>query len=56
MNTIDIIRLIRRTLDTIRVSGKEDIDAMLGCMNALDTLVNTLEKEKEQDDGRQDNQ
>jgi hypothetical protein len=34
-----ILRIVRNTLDKIHVQGKDDISAMLGCMNALDEFI-----------------
>lgn len=35
---VDLIEAIQHTLETIHVRGRDDIDAMLGVMMALDKL------------------
>ena len=45
---MDIIQFVINTLNTVRVSGKEDLQKVLGCILALESLINdTEEKEKE---------
>ena len=34
-----IIKIVLNTLDDIEIKGKKNIDAMLGCMNALESFV-----------------
>lgn len=46
---VDIIKAVLATLDTIPVKGKENLDAMLGCMNALTSIVKNSEKEVKAD-------
>ena len=36
---ITIIKIVLNTLDDIEVRGKQNLDAMLGCMNALEGFV-----------------
>lgn len=45
---MDIIQFVITTLNTIKVSGKEDLQKLLGCILALESLIkDTEEKEKE---------
>ena len=44
---VTIIKLVLNTLDGIEIKGKKNIDAMLGCMNALESFIKTAENEKE---------
>lgn len=45
---MEIIQFIINTLNTIKVSGKDDLQKLLGCILALESLINdTEEKEKE---------
>lgn len=36
---VTIIKIVLNTLDDIEVRGKQNLDAMLGCMNALESFV-----------------
>ena len=44
---VTIIKLVLNTLDDIEIKGKKNIDAMLGCMNALENFIYEAEKKKE---------
>lgn len=44
---ITIIKLVLNTLDDIEIKGKKNIDAMLGCMNALESFIHEAEAQKE---------
>lgn len=37
----DVIRSVRLTLERIEVRGSANLDALLGCMQALDRLMET---------------
>lgn len=52
MDPINHINLIMGTLDGVRVSGRENWDRLLGCMQALEELKMFLTKEAS--DGRAD--
>lgn len=41
-----IIKLVLNTLEDIEIKGKHNIDAMLGCMNALESFIQKAEAEK----------
>lgn len=43
---VTIIKLVLNTLEDIEIKGKKNIDAMLGCMNALESFVKTAEAEE----------
>lgn len=42
---LTIIKLVLNTLEDIEIKGKKNIDAMLGCMNALENFVQLAEAE-----------
>ena len=42
MNT-ELIKMVISTLDTIEVRGRDNLDKMLGCINALETVVQSIE-------------
>lgn len=45
---MDVIKYVITTLNEIHVSGKDDLQKLLGCILALEALVkDTEEKEKE---------
>ena len=44
---VTIIKLVLNTLDDIEIKGKKNIDAMLGCMNALENFIHEAENKKE---------
>ena len=44
---ITILKLVLNTLDDIEIKGKKNIDAMLGCMNALEEFIHQAENKKE---------
>ena len=43
---ITILKLVLNTLEEIEIKGKKNIDAMLGCMNALENFIQTAEAEE----------
>jgi hypothetical protein len=45
MVDVTIIKLVLNTLEDIEIKGKKNIDAMLGCMNALENFIQTAEAE-----------
>ena len=44
---ITILKLVLNTLNDIEIKGKKNIDAMLGCMNALEEFIHQAENKKE---------
>ena len=42
MNT-ELIKMVISTLDTIEVKGRDNMDKLLGCINALETVVQSSE-------------
>lgn len=45
---MEILNFVINTLNTIKVSGKEDLQKVLGCILALESLMKAEEKEKEE--------
>jgi hypothetical protein len=45
MTDVTIIKLVLNTLEGIEIKGKKNIDAMLGCINALESFVQKAETE-----------
>ena len=43
-NAIQLLKAVRSTMDTIAVLGVENQDKFVGCANAVQTVVQTLEK------------
>ena len=43
MTDVTIIKLVLNTLEDIEIKGKRNLDAMLGCMNALESFVQSAE-------------
>lgn len=39
----DLLKAVIHTLNTVSVHGKEDLDSMLGCIQALEKLVSEIE-------------
>lgn len=50
MTDVTIIKLVLNTLEDIEIKGKKNIDAMLGCMNALENFVKTAEADNKKED------
>jgi hypothetical protein len=48
---VTIIKLVLNTLDDIEIKGKKNIDAMLGCMNALESFIQQAEAENKKKSG-----
>lgn len=48
---MDIIQFVINTLNTIRVSGKEDLQKVLGCILALESLIKDTEKKETENNG-----
>ena len=44
---MDVIQYVINTLNTVKVSGKDDLQKMLGCILALESLIKEETKEKE---------
>lgn len=42
MNT-ELIKAVISTLDTIEVKGRDNLDKLLGCINALETVIQSTE-------------
>lgn len=49
MDTTKVILAVIATLNAVEVKGEENMDRLLGCINALRQLV----KEEEKNDGKQ---
>lgn len=49
MTDVTIIKLVLNTLEEIEIKGKTNIDAMLGCMNALESFVQKAEEENKKE-------
>lgn len=45
---LDTIIQIKATLDKIKVKGRKDIERMLGCMQALDSIEQALIRNREE--------
>lgn len=45
MNT-ELIKMVISTLDSIEVRGRDNLDKLLGCINALETIVQSVEAQK----------
>lgn len=46
---MEVLQYVINTLNTIKVSGKDDLQKVLGCILALESLLkDTEEKEKEE--------
>jgi len=52
--TYQTIVAVRNTLDKITVSGEENLDKMLGCIQALNALINKHEEEQHADDNAEE--
>ena len=52
---VTIIKIVRNTLNTINVRGKDDISAMLGCMEALEQFIQAAEAENSKESEVVDN-
>lgn len=39
----ELLRRVLSTLDTISISGKNNLDKMLGCMNAIESIIRVEE-------------
>lgn len=52
---VTIIKLVLNTLDDIEIKGKKNIDAMLGCMNALECFIQDAEAENKNENEVVDN-
>lgn len=50
MTDVTIIKLVLNTLEDIEIKGKKNIDAMLGCMNALESFVKMTEANNNKED------
>lgn len=48
MNMEELIRKVISTLDKVEVKGKDNMDRMLGCMNALEKIADALKHNREE--------
>ena len=57
--TSTLLKMISSTLNTIEVKGKDNLDRLLGCINAIDSIVKSAEEPAEEttpdgaDDGKE---
>ena len=49
MVDVTIIKLVLNTLDGIEIKGRTNIEAMLGCINALESFVQNVEAENKKE-------
>lgn len=47
MDIITGLKLVRSTLDTIKVEGIENMNRLVGCASMLDTIVKIMETPQE---------
>lgn len=40
---ITLLKMVISTLNTVEVKGKENLDSLLGCINALESVVRIME-------------
>jgi len=52
--TLSTLVAIKSTLNSIQVSGEENLDKMLGCIQALNALINKHEEEQHADDNAEE--
>ena len=50
MIDVTIIKLVLNTLEDSEIKGKKNIDAMLGCMNALENFIRMAETNNKKED------
>ena len=55
MNKIEVLRAVRRTLDSIPVAGTDNVSMMLGCMHGLDEVIDSMTREVNRDADSEDN-
>lgn len=46
-NLATTVRAVMATLDLVEVKGRDNLDRVLGCINALDAVVTALETAKD---------
>lgn len=44
---LTLIKVVISTLDCIEVKGRDNLDALLGCINALESFVQIVESQTE---------
>lgn len=52
MDTLKVIKMVIATLNCVEVKGRENLDGLLGCINALEKVVQTMGGEQEEENGR----
>lgn len=50
---IELIRRVIATLDGVEVKGRDNLDRLLGCINALQSIVDSNNGEEVKTDGGQ---
>ncbi len=48
MHMEELIRKVITTLDKVEVKGRNNLDRMLGCMNALEKIADALKHNREE--------
>lgn len=48
MNMEELIRKVLATLDKVEVKGKDNLDRMLGCMQALEKIADAMKHNREE--------
>lgn len=51
ISNADVIQMVINTLDSIEIHGKDNISKLLGCIQALESIVKQAEKEIQSEDG-----
>ena len=49
MTDTEVLETVRRTLNTIAVSGKDNMNKLLGCINALDSVLEAVKQASEKE-------
>ena len=49
MSFFQFLDALENTLDSIEVKGKENVERLLGCLNAIDDMRNSLYRSMEQE-------
>lgn len=51
ISNADVIQMVINTLDSVEVHGKDNISKLLGCIQALESVIEQAEKEIQSEDG-----
>lgn len=52
MDVVNQLRAVLHTMDSIQVTGRQNLDRLLGCMITVENVIKAVEAEKKGDESK----